>query len=253
MQLFGKEAKPSSKSRGNENPVTNTPPPKIRQGRERLQYYVDQIAAAHNAIEELEQHCARLGAIIVESDTASRDLQNFIAADSGLALSRYSGGQCGPDEEISRLVAHSKTSGDAAEAAKAGLPHAESLLATAKQQLVTLTEEKHAEVARVIASLADVEVRAYEKSFEATCLLQDRLIGFSRVGESNVGDVYRIQEPARLARFVANGDSTSDPFIRHHTNEHIVSQSAQRWAEIRSRLELNANCDLADLEIRNHQ
>ena len=115
------------------------------------------------------------------------------------------------------------------------------------EQLVTLTNEKAAEVGRLIASLADVEVRAYEKSFEATCLLQDKLIGFSRVGEANVGDVYRIHEPARLARFVANGDSTSDPFIRHHTNEHIVSESAKRWTEIRARLESNANADLADL------
>jgi uncharacterized protein YhaN len=35
--------------------------------------------------------------------------------------------------------------------------------------------------------------------------------------------------------------------IRHHTNEHIVSQSAKRWTEIRSRLELNADADLSDL------
>jgi len=247
MQLFSSQAKPS-RSRGNENPVATSPQPKpVRQGRERLQFFVDQIASAHNVIEELDQHVARLKSIIVEADVASRTLQGAIAADSGLALSRYSSGQCGPDEEISKLVAHSKTSGDASAAAQAGLPHAESLLTAAKEQLVTLTNEKAAEVGRVIAFLAGMEVQAYEKSFEATCKLHDRLVGFSRVGQANIGDVHRIEEPPHMPRFVANGDSTSDPFIRHHTNDHVASESAKRWTEIRSRLELNANADLSDL------
>jgi hypothetical protein len=253
MQMFSKQVKPS-KSHGGEGHGTTSPQPKpIRQGRERLVNFCAQIEAAEHVIGELTEHVARLKAVVVEAQESHRALQECIAADGGVELAKFSSGQCKEDDPISQLVKRERTSSAASAAAAAGIPHAEALLSTALQQLTTLTNEKHDEVGRVIAHLAGKQVAEYERSFEATCLLLDSLIGFSRVGESNVGDVYRIHEQAKLPRIVANGDSTSDPFIRHHTNEHIVSDSAARWTEIRSRLEANANCDLADLEIRKQQ
>lgn len=50
-----------------------------------------------------------------------------------------------------------------------------------------------------------------------------------------------------MPRFVANGDSTSDPFIRHRTDDYVASESAKRWTEIRSRRESNADADLSNL------
>lgn len=238
----------SNKSHGGESHGTNSPQPKPpRQGRERLQFFVDQIAAAHNVIEELDQHVARLKTIVVEADVTSRALQDAISADGGVELSRYSSGQCKPDDAISKLVSHSQTSGDASSAAKAGIPHAESLLATAKQQLIELTEQKHAEVGRVIASLAGLEVQAYEKSFEATCKIHDRLVGFARVSQNNAGEIHILEEPPKIARFAVHGDPDASPFYHHRTSAHIAEQSAKRWTEIRARLESNANADLSDL------
>jgi hypothetical protein len=162
-------------------------------------------------------------------------------------LAAYSSGTAKSDDPIARLVIHSRESGDASLAAKVALPHTEQLLANAKQQLLSLNDQRHEEVGRVIASLAGELVRAYEKSFEDTCKIHDRLVGFSRVGQANIGDVYRIEEPPRMPKFVANGDSTSDPFIRHQLNERVASASAERWQRIRAALESNPNSDLSDL------
>lgn len=238
-----------NKSHGGESHGTITSPqPKSIQGRERLQFFVDQIAAAHNAIEELECHVSRLGAIVVEAEVASRALQDAISLDGGVELSRYSSGECNPDDAISKLVKHSQASGEAASAAKAGLPHTQLLLDAARQQLASLINEKAAEVGRVVASLADIEVRSYEKSFEATCRLHDSLVGFARVAQNNVGDIHLMEEPPKISRFVVVGDNTADPFYHHRLDERVADESAKRWSEIRSRLELNANCDLSDLD-----
>jgi hypothetical protein len=183
MQLF-REAKPSAKSPGLSSPATSPKPPaKIRQGRERLTHFDSQIESARIVISELTEHCARLQAIIVDAEESSRALQDFIASDGGLELSKYSNGDADPDDRISQLVKRERSTNEAAAAAKAGLPHASQLLSAANQQLATLQNERHAEVARVISNLAGVEVAEYERSFESTCLLLDSLIGFSRVGQ----------------------------------------------------------------------
>jgi hypothetical protein len=255
MQLFGKQAKPS-KSHGGESrhgTITSPQPKPIRQGRERLENFCAQIEAAEHVIGELTEHVARLKAIVVDAEVASRALQDAISLDGGVELSRYSSGECNPDDAISKLVKHSQASGEASAAAKAGLTNAQLLLDAARQQLASLINEKAAEVGRVVASLADMEVRSYEKSFEATCRLHDSLVGFARVAQNNVGDIHLMEEPPKIARFVVVGDNTADPFYHHRLDERVVEESAKRWSEIRSRLEANANCDLADLEIRNHQ
>jgi hypothetical protein len=248
IMIFGKEAaKPSPKSPGN-IPATVLPPVKVRQGRERLSHFDSQIDSAKNAISELTEHCARLQDILVDADNASRELQEHISSDGGASLSLYSKGDAEPNDRISILVRRERSTNEAAAAATVGLPATQQLLASASQQLVTLQNERHAEVGRVVSTIANSEVQEYERHFEKTCLLLDSLIGFSRVGQSNIGDVYRIEEQPRMPKIVASGDSTADPFIRHTTNERVVEQSAQRWAAIRSALERDANADISDLE-----
>jgi hypothetical protein len=246
MGVFSK-----SKSQ-DESPVVITSPSsnskvKPRQGRERLLHFVDQIEAATIVVSELSEHITRLQAVIIEADAASRKLQDAISADGGLALAAYSSGTAKSDDPIARLVIHSRESGDASLAAKVALPHTETLLANAKAQLISLNDQRHEEVGRVIANLAGIEVRAYETAFEEVCRCHDSLVGFARVGQSNIGDVYKIEESPRMPRFVANGDSTSDPFIRHRLDDRVASASAERWQRIRAALESSPNVDLSEL------
>jgi hypothetical protein len=249
MHLF-REAKPS-KSHGGESrhgTITSPQPKPIRQGRERLANFCAQIEAAEHVIGELTEHVARLKTVVVEADAASRALQAAIAADGGVELAKYSRGEASPDDAISKLVRHERTSNDASVAAKAGLPHTETLLAAARQQLVALTNERHVEVGRVIANLASSDVAAYEASFQETCRLHDRLVGFARVSQNNAGEIHILEEPPKIARFAVHGDPNAAPFYNHQTSAHVVEQSAKRWSEIRLRLEANADADLSDLK-----
>jgi hypothetical protein len=247
--MFNRVAK--NKSHGSHHGTITSPinkPP--RQGRERLVHFGVEIEAAERVIGELTEHVTRLNAIVVEAEVASRALQNAISLDGGIELSRYSSGQSQPDDAISKLVSHSQTSGDAATAAKAGLPHAESLLATAKQQLASLNVQRHAEVMRVVELLADQDARSYQKAFDACCLWHDRMAGYAQATEGNIGDTRLIIDVLKVPRYAlpSMGDSLADPFLRHHSSPHVIDQSAKRWLDIKAQLEANPNTDVSDLK-----
>jgi chromosome segregation ATPase len=186
---------------------------KPKQGREKLKHFADEICKAHNAIEDLEQRIARLTAIIIESNGAERALQDAINADGGIALAAYSSGQTKPTDDISKLVAHAKSSGEAAAAAKTALPHTESLLDNARSQLISLAEQKNAELNRVLASMADLDAQAYEKAFNLACTYHDKLAGYASVAQNNVGEVHLIFEAPKMPRFAlpSLGNSDADP------------------------------------------
>jgi hypothetical protein len=224
---------------------------KPKQGRERLQHFADEIVRAHNAIEDLEQRAARFGAIITESEVAHRALQDAINADGGIALAAYSAGQTKPNDEISRLVAHAKSSGEAAAAAKIAKPHTESLLDNARSQLISLVEQKNAELNRVVATLADVDARKYQEAFALLGKYHDRLVGYAAMAEGNQGDIRLIQEPLVAARFAlpSMGNMDADPFLRHQISDLTVGESARTWSEVRDRLQSDAEADISDLMV----
>jgi chromosome segregation ATPase len=238
------------KSRG-ESPVASsvTTVAKTKHGRGRLKHFEDEIAKAHEAIEDLEGRVARFEAIIAESKAAERALQDSINSDGGVALASYSSGQTKPTDEINRLVAHAKSSGEAATAAKVALPHTKSLLENARDQLVTLGEEKNAELNRVVTSLADVTGRQYQDAFDLLGKLHDSLVGFASIAENNQGEIYLLHEPLKANRFAlpSSGNSDADPFLRHRPSEITIAESARKWGQIRSRLDSAADADLDDL------
>jgi type VI protein secretion system component VasK len=224
---------------------------KPKQGRERLQHFADEIVRAHNAIEDLEQRVARFGAIITESEVTHRALQDAINADGGIALAAYSAGQTKPNDAISKLVSHAKSSGEAAAAAKTALPHTESLLENARSQLISLVEQKNAELNRVVATLADVDARKYQEAFALLGKYHDRLVGYAAMAEGNQGDVRLIQDPLKTVRFAlpSMGNMDADPFLRHQISDLTVGESARKWSEVRHRLQSDANADLTDLVV----
>jgi hypothetical protein len=228
---------------------SSSKPKPDRVGRERLQHFAAEISTAHEAIEDLEQRVARFGEIVVEADGAQRALQDAINADGGRSLAKYSAGQTKPDEAIVKLVSHAKSSSEAAAVAKTAMPHTESLLEDARSQLVSLGEQKYAELNRVMAMLADKDARAYQASFAETCKLHDKLVGYANVAQANIGDVQLIVDTPRTPRFALPtlGNSDADPFLRHRTSELTVNESTKRWSAVRSRLESNVDADLSDL------
>jgi hypothetical protein len=222
--------------------------PKTPAGRERLAYFSEGIRSAHEAIEDLESRLARLKSIIVEADAAKKALQDAVHADGGVELAKYSSGQLKPDAPISKLVAHAKTSGEAAVTAATAIPHTESLLQKAREQLVALGEEKHKEVRRVMDMLADKTARDYQRAFDAASVLHDKLCGFSSVVEDNQGDVRMIHESLRMPRFNLPSMGSADPFIRSLApSELTVNASRRSWLEVQARLEKNCDADVEDL------
>jgi len=238
----------NNKSQG-ANPGASVSKPK--QGRERLQHFANEISNAHNAIEDLEQRVARFGSIIVESEAAEMALQTAIHADGGVALAAFSAGQTNPNDEFSKIVAHAKSSGEAAAAAKIAKPHTESLLENARSQLIALVEQKNAELNRVVATLADADARKYQEAFALLGKYHDRLVGYGAVAEANQGDIRLIQEPLVAARFAlpSMGNPDADPFLRHQISDLTVGESARTWSEVRDRLEAEAHADLSDLMV----
>lgn len=218
-------------------------------GREKLKHFASEISRAHETIEDLEQRVSRFGGIIVEADAAQLALQNAINNDGGIALAKYSAGQAKPDDDIVKLVALAKTSGEASAAAKTSQPYTEALLENARSQLVSLGEQKNTELNRVIALLADKDAQAYAEAFAETCRLHDKLVGYANVAQANIGDIQLITDTPRRPRFAmpSLGRSDADPFLRHHPSEPTVNESAKRWSTVRSRLESNVDADLSDL------
>jgi hypothetical protein len=247
--MFGSVQK-TIKSQGKENPGTSSVKPKAKQvGRERLQYFSQEISKANEAIESLEENIARLNSITVESEDAQRKLQAAISSDGGLALAAYSAGKTKPDDPISQIIAHAKSSGEAAAAAKMAMPHAEASLQDARSQLVTLTEQKHAELNHVIEMLADRDARDYQSAFNAACMAHDRLCGYAAVMEGNIGSLRLIHDPIKMPRFAlpSMGTQDADQYIRHSVSDLTVNESARRWSAIKARLESNVDADISDL------
>jgi hypothetical protein len=228
--------------------VTQLKPAKP-EGRERLRHIDREVSKAHDAVAELEKRVERLKSIIADADTHHRTLQLAIAADSGLALARYSEGNADADSDIAKLVNLADTSAKAATVARAALPHTETMLNDARSQIPALAEQRNAELNRVVALLADADAQAYRKSFEEMCRLHDCLVGYAQVAQASIGDVQLIIDAVKTPRFAlpSMGNSDADPFLRHRVNEFTVNASAKSWTAVRERLEADADADLTDL------
>jgi hypothetical protein len=246
--MFSKSAK--NKSKGS-NPLGEVPMPRTikHTGRERLRFVDGELKRANEAIADLESRVARLGAIISESESNQRNLQAAIQADGGVALAEFSAGKADPDSDIVTLVTLAESSQKAANAAKVALPSTEAMLESARSQAAELREKRNAELNKVLADLADVEGRAYQKAFDETCRLHDRLVGYSQVAQANIGDVRLIVENPKVPRFAlpSLGNADADPFMRSRGSEITVAESARTWATVRQRLETDVDADLSDL------
>jgi hypothetical protein len=222
-------------------------------GRERLSYFVEQIAKASEVIESLELSEAKLDAIIVEAATASRALQEVINSEGGVAsLAAYAAGNTKPDDNISKLVSHAKTSSDAASAARDALPITRAALEDSRSQLISLSEQKHAELTKVVAQIADQgDGRAYKNSFDEVCRRHDELSGYAQAVEGNIGTVRLIVDPLRVPRFAlpSMGDALADPFLRYQSSQFTIDQAALKWKSVRDRLDADAGADVNDLLI----
>ena len=218
-------------------------------GRERFRFVDGELKRANEAITDLEARVARLGAIIAESEVNQRNLQAAIQADGGVALAEFSAGRADPDSDIATLVTLAESSQKAANAAKVALPSTEAMLESARSQAAELRDKRNAELNRVLANLADVDAKAYDRAFTEVCRLHDRLCGFSQVAQANIGDVRLVLQNPSVPRFalpsLGNGDA--DPWMRHRENELIVAESARTWATVRQRLEADVEADISDL------
>jgi hypothetical protein len=217
-------------------------------GRERLRHFDGEVTKATSAVADLERSIERLESILVDAAAAHQALQLAIAADGGASLSRYSMGDA-PDSEIGRLVMGEETLARAATAAKSALPNAVASLDNARGQVIALEGERNAELNRVVAVLADSEARAYRDAFQEMCRLHDRLAGYARVAQANLGDVQLIIEPLKTPRFAlpSLGNQDADPFLRHRPNDITTSEAARTWSTVRERLGADADADLGDL------
>jgi hypothetical protein len=218
-------------------------------GRERLRHISGEVSKANEAVTDLEQRVARFNAIIADAETNHRNLQEAIHSDGGLELAKYSEGRADPNSEIAKLVTLAESSAQAANAARSALPSAEAMLANARAQVKELGDQRIKELNNVIAILADADARAYEKSFQETCRLHDKLVGYASTAQATIGDVQLILENPKVPRFglPSLGSSDADPFLRHRPNDLIVAQSARVWSTVRQRLEFDVEADLEDL------
>jgi hypothetical protein len=217
--------------------------------RERLRHFDGEVNKAKSAVADLELRIERLESIITDADAAHRALQLAIVSDGGVALASYSAGGASDDSDIGKLVIGAEVTARSATAAKAALPHAQASLENARGQVISLGEARNAELNRVLAMLADQEARAYQKAFDELCRLHDRLVGYASVVESNQGDIRLIQDPLKTERFAlpSLGSADADPFLRHSTNDIVVSDAAKHWTTVRDRLAADVDADLSDL------
>jgi hypothetical protein len=238
------------KSKGSD-PLGEAPMPRTIQhaGRERFRFVDGELKRAIEAIADLEARVTRLGAIISEAESNQRNLQGAIQADGGIALAEFSAGKADPDSDIARLVTLAESSQKAANAAKVALPSTEAMLENARAQAADLREKRNSELNLVLANIADADAKAYERSFNECCRLHDRLVGYSQVAQSNIGDVRLTTSNPTVPRFAlpSLGNSDADPYLRHRGSELTVAESARTWATVRQLLEADVNADISDL------
>jgi hypothetical protein len=240
---------PRTKSKGS-NPLGESSTRTVQHpGRERFRFVDGELKRSNEAIADLEARVARLGSIIADAEVNQNNLQVAINDDGGVALAEFSAGNVSADSEIAKLVTLAEASQKAANAAKVALPSTEAMLESARSQAAELREKRNAELNRVLASLADVDAQAYQRSFNETCRLHDSLVGYSQIAQANIGDVRLIVESPKVPRFalpsLGNGDA--DPFMRHRESEITVGASARSWATVRQRLEVDVDADLSDI------
>jgi hypothetical protein len=218
-------------------------------GRERLRHFDSELAKANQAAAEIEERIQRLEKIIKDADSAHQALQIAILVDNGASLASYSSGQATDDSEIGRLVIAADTTARAKAAALAALPSSQADLQNVREQSIKLNEARVAELNRVIAALADVEAREYEKVFREMCRMHDRLVGYSNIQQANLGDVQVISDPLKTVRFAlpSLGNSDADPFIRHRPNDHVIAEAQRMWSTVKQRLQADSDADVSDL------
>jgi hypothetical protein len=228
-------------------PKSDVPPPP---GRERLRHFDAELEKAHGFVAEFETRVARLATIMSDAREADQALQLFIANDGGTeALAAHAAGQTTADDEIAKLIAAAKSTSEAAAAAKAAQPLAQTALENARAQVIALADEKAAELNRVVMQLADSLAHAYLKSFEQTGRLYDQLLGFANGASTYIGEIALIIDPLKAPRFAlpSLGNVDADPFIRHRSSELTVNESTETWRAVKARLELDVDADLSDL------
>ena len=219
-------------------------------GRERLKHFDEQLAAANQAAVEIEEKIQRLQKIISDADSAHERLQLAILIDGGKSLSAYSSGELSDSSDIGTLVVNAEVTARSATAAKAALPTAQASLTNCHEQAVALNAARVAELDRVMASLADNWAREYQEAFDAMVKCHDRLVGFSNVQQSNLGDIRLIEAPISAPRFSlpSMGRPDADPFLRApFPSELTVAASERLWRSVKERLATDSDADISDL------
>ena len=228
----------------------NKPAKPAPAGRERLKHFDRELAAANQAAVEIEERIHRLETIIKDADSAHERLQIAILVDNGASLASYSSGQVADNSEIGKLVIAADTTARSATAAKAALPTAQASLASCHEQAIALNAARVAELDRVMASLADNWAREYQAAFDTMVKCHDRLVGFSNVQQSNLGDIRLIEAPIAAPRFAlpSMGHPDADPFLRAaFPSELTVAASERLWRSVKERLATDSDADISDL------
>jgi hypothetical protein len=239
----------STKSKPSEK-VTNIRPAKpTPAGRDRLVFFDTNIGLAEKAIADLESRIETLESIVVDSSAAAKALQACVESDNGRSLSDYAAGKVDADSNIAKLVMLADNSKRAADAARSALPNAREQIENARAQLVGLTEQRLAELKRVLMNIGDVKAREYVAAFELLGRIHDELVGVASVLEDNLGDIRLIDDPVKTPRFAfpSMGNADADPFLRHRVSDLTSSESAKAWAAVKDRLEVDALADVSDL------
>jgi hypothetical protein len=250
MNLFSSNQAKSSKSRSSSSVTISNP---SIAGRERLKHAVDGINAAHAAIEDLQERILRFESIITDSQRASAALHIEINNDGGKSLSAFSAGEVKPDDPIVAIVALAKSTREAAIAAEEILPSTRAALENARSQLTGLELNRAIELNKVVASYIDIDAQKYLKTFLALARLHDQMVGASMVQESNLlpGEPIHVRlthEPLVAPRFISGAMGVSEgPQLHHNVSQRTADQSASLWAEVRSRLAVDADADVSDL------
>jgi hypothetical protein len=216
-------------------------------GRERLLHLDAELEKANQAAAEIEEKVTRLEGVIAEAARHHEALQLAIMLDGGRALAELAAGTASDDSDIGRLAALADSSARAKAAAVAALPKARADLQDVQRQAVELHAARVAEVDRVVTNLADNEVRLYEATFAKLCRQHDKLVGFCRVFENNVGDILRTTDPLKIPRFDLRnqGSTDSDPYHRHNSPSDLtVGESARHYKGIREKLLADSNADI---------
>jgi hypothetical protein len=210
----------------------------------------ERLQAARQKVTDCEVAVQRLDVIVSRGETASKALQDAIAADGAASLASLVDGTSAPDTAMLASI----TAEVAARSAKEALPRAKAELEAAKADAMRVEAEHAIAAHNLMKAEANKVAAQYARTVGELCRLHDVLAGIGRALPPRTRDeqeIVRSTVQFHIPRFSLPACSSSaggwSPTYTHHADEYRTGSATARWQAAFDRVLEDPDASVEDL------